>query len=310
MTDGDGFDFEHAAWWKAEKAWVSWLSGRGQVVTHLATATGNSPHTDAPMMTVGDRRLRAPDIEAKADGRSTYWEVKYRTRASVNPTTGTSEHWMSFDSFADYLEVDRLAAPVHVALFESATATRPGRWLEAHVDRLREAGREEMRPGRDGELVRAWVWPTSAMSMVDGPRDPDVAPSEVPVLTDEGRPGSRAVPLGELAPVERSIRRTRRARAAAAAPVAPVTAVEPVEVALETDTSTGLDVLSRTLGLPTMPLYSVLRVGASGCEVDDLLGLLDYGIRVFLVTGPDPDGGVKGRSLEHFADARMLDGAR
>lgn len=298
-----------SAWWAAERAWVAWLSGQGHFVTHLANATGNSPHTEAPMMTFGDQVVRAPDIEAKIEGRSTYWEVKYRTRARVDPTTGTSEHWMSFDSFADYLEVDRRAAPVHVALFEAATATRPGRWLTAHVDAIREAGREETRAGRDGEPVRAWVWPSSAMTVVVGPSDPDVSPAQVPVLTDEGRPESSEVPLDELAPIERTIRRTRRARVDAAEPVAPVAAVKPVERALEADNASGLDVLSRTLGLTTTPLYSVLRLGAFGCDLEEVLGLLDYGIRVFLITGPDPDGAVEGRELEHFADARMLEWA-
>jgi DNA helicase II / ATP-dependent DNA helicase PcrA len=303
----DDFDDETAAWWKAEKAWVAWLSSREGVVTHLASATGNTPHTAAPMLAHGGRRLRAPDVEVKSEGRSTYWEVKYRTRPAVDPTTGKSEHWMAFDAFADYLEVDRHAAPVHVALFEAATATRPGRWLEAHIDDLRESGREELRAGRDGREVRAWVWPTSAMSTVAGPRDPDVDRLSEPVLTDEGPTGSQSVTLDDLVPAERTVRRTRRARADAHEGVDPVSSHSPVERAVGDDASTGLDILSRALGMPTRPEYSVLRLGAEGCDVDDLLGLLDYGIRVFLVTGPDPDGGIEGRGRSHFAEARLLE---
>lgn len=309
MNEGDEFDVETAAWWKAEKAWVAWLSSREGVVTHLASATGNTPHTDAPMLVLGERRLRAPDIEVKSEGRSTYWEVKYRTRASVDPTTGKSEHWMSFDSFADYIEVDRQAAPVRIALFEAATATRPGRWLEAHIDELRESGREEMRAGRDGQELRAWVWPTSAMRKVEGPRDPDVDRQSEPVLTDEGPTDSRSATLDDLVPTERTIRRTRRARVGASEGVAPVTFRSPVERAVDNDPSTGLDILSRALGLPRRPEYSVLRLGADDCDLDELLGLLDYGIRVFLVTGPDPGGSIEGRGRSHFADARLLEWA-
>lgn len=291
-------------WQQVEAAWVAWLRSAGHVVTYLGAAVGNHPRTDAPLISIGDRTVRAPDIQTTSATATEYWEVKYRSRPEVEATTGMREYWISYEAFQDYVELaEATGHRVWILVYEAPSALSKGRWLRADVLDLVEGGRPDTRFGRGADPVEAWVWPVSRMAVVDGP-DLAVARSEVPVLVDEGR----LPELGaeELAPLERRIRRTGRRLA----PAEELTPAEPApEAAIAADPFVGLDVLSRHLGLPSLPRYSVLRVGAPASDINEILGLLDYGIRVFLVTGPGSKRMVRDRDLEPYRDARMLEWA-
>ena len=67
--------------------------------------------------------------------------------------------------------------------------------------------------------------------------------------------------------------------------------------------------LRRSLGIPRAPRYSVLRVGLDGVDLDDLLGLLHYGIRVFVVSAEDGEHTMDETELAAFKASRMLEWA-
>lgn len=303
MTDSGGFDDPDAIWRQCEVAWAGWLGDMGHAVTHLNAAVGNHPRTAAPMITVRGKSRRAPDLQSTVAGRATYWEVKYRGRSETDALTGTREHWMSYVSYQDYLEVaDATGSDVVVVLHEAATSTAPGRWLRASVGALLDAGRESVRFGRGGEELAAWVWPASAMEVVRGPRV-DMPIGDGPLLPDEG--SGEPLEAGRLAPVERRIRKTGMGRAVEPARSAP--AEEAAERVLSAEPVAALDVLRRSLGIPALPRYSVTRVGTAGVDVSQLLGLLHYGIRLFLVSGPAVNHDMDAVDLQAFKESRLLE---
>ena len=75
----------------------------------------------------------------------------------------------------------------------------------------------------------------------------------------------------------------------------------------ESEPVAALDVLRRRLGVPTLPRYSVLCVGLDGVDVDDLLGLLHYGIRVFWLTPSEPAHTMDADQLQAFEASRLLE---
>ena len=142
MFEEAGFEL----WRRCENAWAEWLTSRVGSVMRLTDATSNTAHSGAPLMQIGDRLRRAPDLMVTTQGRAEYWEVKTRTRADVDPHTGQRRHWMPYAAFDDYLAVrEATGTPTWIVLYESATATSPGRWLQIDVDRLREVGTREER---------------------------------------------------------------------------------------------------------------------------------------------------------------------
>ncbi len=299
MTDESSEALE--PWRLAEIAWSSHLRATGHVVTHLHTLTSNTALSQAPLSAVGSTHVRTPDLMTTDGGRARFWEVKFRSRPHIDPLTGAREHWMGADAFADY---DKLASDsgcaVTVVLYEAGDALAAGRWLVADLDELRRSGRGVERTGRDGAPVNAWSWPIEVMRIVDGPMVP-VDQRSLPVFTDEG--GTPARTLDDVEPVERQLRRLGHRVSVASIPD------ESLVAPLVADPVSGLEAHRRHLDIPDLPRYSVLRIGASGCDLDGTLELLDYGLRLFLITGPDPMGGVDGRGLRGFADARLLEWA-
>jgi hypothetical protein len=125
------------------------------------------------------------------------------------------------------------------------------------------------------------------MRLVDGPE----------VRRDPGEGGSVLVREGEeppvredlLAIVEEELRRGG-AREDDGARVDRRRDIPPgVFDLLREDAKASLATLARTLGLPETPRYSVLRFGLRGVDLDGLLGLMDYGIRVFIVAEETPE---------------------
>lgn len=305
---------EDALWRRCELAWAGWLEQDGNAVTHLTDATNNTEHAAAPLIVVGGRKRRAPDLLATKQGSSEYWEVKSRARADVDLLTGQSEHWVELAAFRDYLAVSEEAQMrVWVVLHETPTALEAGRWLRIDVRHLREVGFQGLRRGAGGEMVEAWVWPVSAMDLVQGP-GVDVGAAAEPLLPREGQ--GAEVLEDDLRPVERLLRRRKVVDAITpeqALPPCP-DLTEPEQYPglrhwLDSEPAVGLDVLRRSLGIPHFPRYSVLRVGLDGIDVDDLLGLLEYGVRVFLVSAERPATTLAGDELDAFLDSRMLEWA-
>src|SRR5689334_3479641 len=111
------FEDPDAIWRRCEVAWSEWLDRKGYPVVRLGEAIGNTSSSAAPLITVQGANRRAPDLQTTVDGRSEFWEIKYRTRSDVDPQTGSHEHWMGYAAFRDYVAVsDGTGSPVQVAL--------------------------------------------------------------------------------------------------------------------------------------------------------------------------------------------------
>jgi superfamily I DNA/RNA helicase len=289
-------------WRKCELAWAAALSASNHMVTRLMDAVGNQAGTPAPLITVGDASYRAPDLMSTRAGASAFWEVKFRSRSDVDPHTGMSEYWMPYAAAADYHYVHaKSGSPVWVVLFDASSAGDGTRWLRSSIVDIVGVGRREMRTTAAGEIVDALVWPASSMEVIVGPRmELDLAKS--PVLPEEG--AQPPVPLSTLAPIERKLRRPPKV-----APEPDARVPAGVYDVLRHNAQVGLDVLRQQLGIPTYPRYSVLRIGLEGLDLDEVLGLMRYGIRVFLVTSTRPAIEFDTDRLKAFEEARLLEWA-
>lgn len=296
-------DNEAAIWRRCEVAWSKWLQARHFAVFHAGEALGNSKGTRAPLMAIEGQLLRAPDLQTTKEGVTEYWEVKYRSRSEVDQLTGERIHWTSDKAFADYVAIsDATGCTVWVVLFEGPTSTSPGRWLRANVKALEVQGRSGRRFGRGGAPVPAWTWPVESMEVMSGP-DVDVSSGNAGILPAEGEPDS--LEIAGLDFVERQLRLSQ-ATVCAETEVASLASPEAWSL-LQNEPTLGLDLLRRRLGIPSLPRYSVLRVGLRGIDIDDLLGLLHYGIRVFLISAEARESLMDQNDLQAFIDSRLLE---
>lgn len=292
-------------WRRCEVAWSAWLQQEGYAVTHLGQATGNTPGTEAPLISIGGRRLRAPDFITTRAGHTEYWEVKFRTRSEVDPLTGSREHWVEYGSFRDYLAVARATnCRVWLILFEGSTSLLPGRWLRIDIRQIENVGRRGNRFGHGSDQLDAWIWAVDDMEVVPGPNLPAVS-TTLPILPPEGP--TAPLPASRFEPLERELRR-RRDLPPESSSASPESSAA-LRTILESDTSIGLDVLRRSLGIPALPRYSVLCVGHRGISLDSVLGLLHYGIRVFLITEDEGSHSFDPTELQAFRDSRLLEWA-
>ena len=270
----------------------------------LGDLNANSISGGAPLTSIGTGALRTPDILATQGGNTIYWEVKYRTRAHINSMTGHLEHWMSNKSFQDYLRfVEKSNGILKVILYEDPAVSGAARWLEIDIKVLLDVGRKENRFSNSGSSIEAWIWPISSMKVVDGPSI-ETSTEDKPLLPQE----SEGLPMNpaELQPIERILRKQRTN----------TRVIEGLETRnlnfekiLDEDPVVGLDLLRRSLGVPRIPKYSVLKIGASREETDEILGLLHYGIRVFLVTNFEIETKMLDLELDAFRESRMLESA-
>lgn len=294
------FDEGGAVWRRCELAWSGWLQNQSYVVTHLGEAVGNTTGTMAPLMSIGGRRHRAPDMQTMKAGICEYWEVKFRARSEVDSLTGARVHWTERSAFADYLAIaDATRCRVWLVLYEGPTATHTGRWLRADIHELQRQGHQGKRFGQGGQEIDAWIWAVSSMDIVVGP-PVNLNDASIDLLPLEG--GQNALVPTLLEPIERRLRRS-----SSAVGQDPVTSPGQADQVLIADPVVALDVLCRSLGLPSLPRYSVLRVGLRGIDIDDLLGLLQYGIRVFIVGEEKISSSLDSTELQAFQDSRMLE---
>lgn len=288
---------EDPIWRKCEIAWSSYLEGKGYMVTRLCDAIGNTPGTNAPMIRIQGYSYRAPDIETKRGGKSEYWEIKYRSRADRDPLSGASVYWISYEALQDYLKVARASGSTFwIVVYEGPTALRKGRWLRIKLAQARIKGVRAERVGADGKMVKAWVWPVSAMEVVNGPSVP-TGVQQLPVIHNDTR---LAPPISDLELFERELREN---------PVDEPEESESPRRVLVHDSMAALDVLRQSLGIPHLPRYSVLRVCAPDENLSEILGLLHYGIRVFLISNSSSEPDFDPGELAAFQESRLLERA-
>lgn len=298
-------------WRRCENAWADWLEESGALVMRHTDATSNTPHSGAPLVQVAGRRRRSPDLMSSAGGVSTYWEVKTRSRPDVDELTGQSRHWMPFDAFDDYVAVrERSGHELWVILYEPQSAVAAGRWLRIGIDRMRDVGFATDRWVAEGVRVRAWIWPVEEMEVVSGPVvEEGGARHTLAPAADERADQKNSI---DLAPAERVVRRRRRARSPESTSVfgehVSARSSQLLHEWIDSEPGLALAVLSKKVGLSVIPRYSVLRVGLNDVEVDDVLGFVDYGIRVTLVVENEPQwpADVTAR-VEALRAARLLE---
>lgn len=291
-------------WRKCENAWAAYLAAADHLVTRLADAYGRDGEFKAPLMQMGAEYFRAPDISAMKAGVTEYWEVKQRSAAMVNRVTGEAEYWVSYEAFQDYYAIARKSgATVWMILRDSEIWSTTQKWLQADIVSLFTKGYQGIRHDAGGGEISAWIWPSSAMMLVDGPEVED-AGTEVPLL----------VRVGEMPPVKDEIlqmieRDLRRPRPGPGPVEVGAENVAGVVDLLRENSRIGLETLRRSLGIPNSPRYSVMRVGLKGQDLSEVLGLVRYGIRVFLITETEPKFEVSDQWIDAYKASRLLEWA-
>lgn len=295
------------AWRKCEVAWMGWLSKPDVQVIPLTEASSTLVGRNAPTILVNGHKVRAPDFQVIKLGRDVeYWEVKFRTRETVDITTGIKEFWMNLDSFKHYLYLDQ-QNDVNVALFLLAPDRKRGQWFSLGISRIRDAGRTGTAFDNLGNEMPVWYWPVDSMDKVDGP--PVNLGVQIPIFPDddlESEPNTQ-----EIIKLERVFRRQPRRdeHDSSKGEVLDDTPSSKYIDAFTSDPRAGLDVLSRKLNLPRLPLYSVLAIGIKESELEDLFGLVDYGIRLFVIANFNLED-VKGRErpeIEALRETRLIE---
>ena len=285
---------------RCEAAWQEHLGERGHQVTPLCAAVGNVTGTRAPMLKLANgQEVRAPDFQTRTappGGRIEYWEVKGRSRPHRNRTTGALVHFTDHARFADYAALhDSWGDPVWLVVYEAATASSPPRWLKIDVADARRRGYPERRMGPDGYMIDFWNWPIDAMEEIPGPlvEMSDLMPPIIPAEVDAPSPSFDELRADELA--MRKADQHREPRRASVGRSA----------FIEQDHEAMLEQLRQRLGIPDYPNYSVLHIGV--LEPADLLGLLNHGIRVFLIVGDDAQRNQVLAAAPAFADVGMFE---
>lgn len=295
-------DLDTPLWRKCENTWAAYLAGSGHLVTKLADAHGRDGEIKAPLMQMGANFFRAPDLLALKAGVTEYWEVKQRSAAVINRATGEAEYWVSYDAFQDYYAIARMSgATVWMILRDSEIWSSTRKWLQADIVSLFNKGRQEIRHDAGGGEIRAWIWPSSAMKLVDGP-EIETSGAQAPLLVREGEQPPYKDALLEL--IERELRDPR------AEPVGGTPEVKAGVVdLLREDSRLGLETLRRSLGIPDSPRYSVMRIGLKGQDLSEILGLVRYGIRVFLIAETEPKFGIGDDRVDAYKASRLLEWA-
>ena len=281
-------------WRIAEDTWKGVLEQRGFATTMLSRANGNARGTDAPLIEVQGNSYRAPDIIATLGRTTQYWEVKFRTYVARNKITGRSEHWISLDSFRDYVDVSRLGGlKVMVALCEKLRMHSSPNWLSADIQAIAKSGRIGNVILRNGAKLDVWFWPREIMQkeVVDGPLNAEIV--DIDRFSEEDEETWSAN--------ERQVEPT---------PLATGNIQDALDVGsldlelnLYKQAIVGLD-------LKSVPRYSILVFAASTIDALKYAALADFGIRVFLVASADVIAGLgeqQGFNLDALRASRLLE---
>lgn len=243
---------------------VDWTNGRDEPSdskrgARLAQLTG------PPMIEIGSIPSRRPDFKTlDTNGRQEWWEVKQRAAAWRDEADGTSYFWVAQDALDDYVRIaTNPEAPCTVTLLVYEGNYLSGNWFRADVVDIAQVARSREFIFRDDEtgeqsVVTAALWPVYEMKPVSN----EVAPSlsraaeflSVQVDGDDVPTKVDFVRLGEPG---------------------------------DQDAQLELDRLRRAIGIESYPRYSVLFAHSKSDDATRLkmiLQLLEFGIRVFLIT--------------------------
>lgn len=293
---------ESTAWRRCELAWSAWLQASGLSVFSTGEAVGNTLGSRAPLIYAEGANRRVPDLQTTSHGVSEFWEVKFRSRVDFDPLTGERVHWMALGPFNDYVAVaSATGSKVWIVLYEGPTADSPGRWLRSEITALVAQGQRGERYGLSGLSVAAWIWPAASMEVVPGPEvelggvPVEIAPPELEVESELAKNSlSTEGALG--AGTDASSGNSQSGQLAA----------QPTALSSK-DPLLGLDVLRRELGIPVFPRYSVMLVGLGDVQLETLLTLLHYGIRLFLITDTRQAVTTETVELQAFRECRLLE---
>ncbi len=243
---------------------VDWTNGRdeppeskrGPRLTKLA---------GPPMVEIGGVPSRRPDFKTvDSAGRQEWWEVKQRAAAWRDEADGTSCFWVAQDALEDYVRIaTNPVAPCTVTLLVYEGNYVSGNWFRADVVEIARVARSREFIFRDDEsgeqsVITAALWPVSEMQPISN----EVAPS---------------------------LRRAAEFLSVQADGNDDLTHVEFVRLGEpgDRDAQLELDQLRRAIGMESYPRYSVLFAYSKNDDVTRLeavLQLLEFGIRVFLIT--------------------------
>jgi len=295
-------------WQRCEQRFNAWLCANGYRVIALCEASGNTRGKQAPMMTVCGRERRCPDFQSSKSGKTEYWEVKYRSRPHMDPVQGRAEHRVGYRKFEDYEAISKHeGVPVWLVVYEERTGTNLARWLCISVEEARRSGRLAKCPTASDTEEDTWLWPMDAMSVLQVPAI-DSGGVEPPLVSDD-EPDSPLV-LSDYERHESELRSFSRSGAPGVVAAKPPAENSALDVGrrrtLKLDRWAGLEVLRRSLGIKTLPRYSVTRIGTKDLDLRQLLGLLEYGIRVFLLSETDLPKDVR-TACQAFLDTRLLE---
>lgn len=243
---------------------VTWANGRpGAEQTSVVERVNK--REEAPLVKGADYEVRSPDFSVElVDDQTEYWEVKQRSAAWRDEADGTSCFWVSREVFNDYLTLatkDRNVNAVWILVYDGSYLS--GTWYKIEVRHAAQVARYRRfvfsnEETGEAEVVEAVLWPVHEMlEMAFGNRPAlDAAASEL---------GGQSQPTKTIS--AESIRRMAESG--------------------DRDAQIELDLLTRQIGLRALPRYSVLYVQESDHDdrrLSQVLSLLEFGIRVFLIT--------------------------
>jgi len=243
---------------------VTWVNGRPNP-TEANVAEKVKRREGAPLIALNDEKVRSPDFKVNvAEGRVEYWEVKQRAAAWRDAADGVSCFWIARDVFDDYLTLAKGGSNVDaVWLIVYEGNYLSGTWFKIEVRQVEHIARHRrfVFPNDDTgeeEVVDAILWPVHEMI--------ELAVSLRPQLKVAAEMIGAALPLKSQVAMESVDRLVERG---------------------DLDSQIELDILRRQIGMESFPRYSLLYGHSKGRDPEDLhrvLGLLEFGIRVFLIT--------------------------
>jgi superfamily I DNA/RNA helicase len=258
-------------WRQAEIHWGAFLSAQKYAVTPLSEATGNSPRTQAPLISVGGAQYRAPDFQTSFAGKTEFWEVKYRTFVDVDPISGEYEFWMEFDAYKDYAELSAASQTrLWVIVCCANYAKDKSQWFRANISSLRANGRRKNKI-IDGSTIDSWVWPVDIMELVNGP---DINFTRQNKTSQSDTSEDSVSKDDTYSPTSNQ--------------------QEFLDLALK-------------LGLNQVPLYSVVVFSENVEYLRDCLKFIDFGIRVFCFSSQIKKMVESDKQLRVYQATRMLE---
>jgi superfamily I DNA/RNA helicase len=300
-------------WLVCENAWGAWLATNQWTVIHLRNGLRNGAGTDAPMITLstGDRVV-APDYQSMKAGQTRYWEVKSRVRPLIDSMTSIHCHWISAANFYAYRSISQdTGITLTIVVCEGPTASLTHRWLSIDIDEVAKHASIRKLPKENGSEQEVICWPVSVMTTIEGP---DISSEAIqnPLfnsLENQQTPMPAAIALADTLR-KKQIKKPDFPTATEPTNVidTPIEAESPIAQLFVHDPFASLEAFRITQQIPALPRYSVLHIAENVST--DFLQLLHFGIRVFLITGPNQSFSMSDEDIHAFREARLLEWAQ